>query len=89
MSRGRKPGQGKFEGGRKPLPEHDDTRRVSVNVRLPLWLSKWLKRQKESQGRLIEKALIETYKITANDWLQGRRPYAVPCKPLLAHFHIS
>ena len=61
--RGRIAGQGKFEGGRKALPEHDPMRRVNVTVKLPLWLREWLKIQQTAQSRLIEAALIETYKI--------------------------
>ena len=61
--RGRKAGQGKFEGGRKALPENDPSRRVNVTVKLPLWLREWLKTQQTAQSRLIEAALIETYKI--------------------------
>ena len=61
--RGRKAGQGKFEGGRKALPDNDPSRRVNVTVKLPLWLGEWLKTQKTAQSRLIEAALIETYQI--------------------------
>ena len=61
--RGRKAGQGKFEGGRKALPDNDPSRRVNVTVKLPLWLREWLKTQKTAQSRLIEAALIETYQI--------------------------
>ena len=60
---GRKAGQGKFAGGRKPLPPDDPERRVNVTIKLPLWLREWLKKQKTAQSRLIEAALIETYKI--------------------------
>ena len=61
--RGRKAGQGRFEGGRKPLSPNDMTRRVNVTVKLPLWLREWLKAQDIAQSRLIETALGETYKI--------------------------
>ncbi len=33
------------------------------NFRLPLWLIEWLREQPESGGRLIERALMKTYKI--------------------------
>ena len=61
--RGRKAGQGKFEGGRKPLSPDDMTRRVNVTVKLPQWLREWLKMQNIAQSRLIETALIKTYQI--------------------------
>lgn len=60
--RGRKAGQGRFEGGRKPLPP--DERRVNVTVKLPMWLRDWLQRQSESQGRIIEDALVKQHQIT-------------------------
>lgn len=60
---GRKAGQGKFEGGRKALPDNDPSRRVNVTVKLPRWLRDWLKVQQVSQGRLIEQALVEQFKI--------------------------
>lgn len=60
---GRQAGQGRFEGGRKPLSPDDMTRRVNVTVKLPLWLREWLKVQDIAQSRLIEAALIETYQI--------------------------
>ena len=59
--RGRTPGQGRFEGGRKPLSPDDMTRRVNVTVKLPLWLREWLKAQESAQSRLIETALINQY----------------------------
>ena len=59
--RGRKAGQGRFEGGRKALPESE--KRVNVTVKLPQWLREWLKVQNIAQSRLIETALIETYQI--------------------------
>lgn len=58
---GRKPGQGKFEGGRKALPEHE--KRVNVTVKLPQWLIDWLRVQAASQGRIIEDALIKEYRL--------------------------
>ena len=63
MPRGRKAGQGRFEGGRKALPDNDPMKRVPINIKLPLWLRDWLKTQQVSQSRLIETALIETYHI--------------------------
>lgn len=63
MARGRKAGQGRFEGGRKALPPDDDNRRVNVTVKLPLWLREWLKTQEAAQSRLIEAALIEKYQL--------------------------
>lgn len=60
---GRKAGQGKFKGGRKALPQNDPMRRVNVTVKLPIWLREWLQTQRTAQSRLIEAALIETYKI--------------------------
>lgn len=61
--RGRIAGQGRFEGGRKPLSPDDMTRRVNVTVKLPLWLREWLKVQDIAQSRLIETALINQYQI--------------------------
>lgn len=82
MSRGRKAGQGKFEGGRKALPENDPTRRVNVTVKLPLWLREWLKTQKAAQSRLIEAALIETYQIEKpNERRDGEQCFAADSKP--------
>lgn len=60
---GRQAGQGRFEGGRKPLSPDDMTRRVNVTVKLPLWLREWLKVQDIAQSRLIETALINQYQI--------------------------
>ena len=59
--RGRKAGQGRFEGGRKALPENE--KRVNVTIKIPQWLREWLKMQGIPQSRLIEMALIETYQI--------------------------
>ena len=59
--RGRKAGQGKFEGGRKALPPDDPSRRVNVTVKLPLWLREWLQAQPESQSRIIEQAIVEKF----------------------------
>ena len=61
--RGRIAGQGRFEGGRKALPDNDPSRRVNVTIKLPLWLREWLKTQKTAHSRLIEAALIKTYNI--------------------------
>ena len=61
--RGRKAGRGRFEGGRKALPDDDLSRRVNVTVKLPLWLREWLKAQPVSQGRLIEDALVKQHQI--------------------------
>lgn len=78
---GRKAGQGKFEGGRKALPENDPLRRVNVTVKLPRWLREWLKTQKSAQSRLIEAALIETYQIEKTDERQdGERLVSVAPK---------
>ena len=60
--RGRKAGQGKFEGGRKALPP--DEKRVNVTVKLPCWLRDWLQKHPESQGRLVEEALVKQHQIT-------------------------
>lgn len=62
--RGRKAGQGRFEGGRKPLPPDDPNRRVNVTVKLPQWLRDWLQARPESQGRLVEDALVKQYQTT-------------------------
>lgn len=52
---------GKRSGaGRKPTP--DDEKRIRVTVRLPQWLANWL-HKKGDQGKTIENALIEKYKL--------------------------
>jgi len=46
--------------GRKPTPAH--MKRVPLtDCRIPRWLSDWLKDQKESRGKIIERALVERY----------------------------
>ena len=80
MSRGRKAGQGRFEGGRKALPENE--KRVNVTIKLPLWLREWLKMQKTAQSRLIEAALIETYQIEKpTERRDGEQCFAADSKP--------
>lgn len=81
--RGRKAGQGRFEGGRKALPPDDENRRVNVTVKLPLWLREWLKTQKTAQSRLIETALIDTYQIEkpTNERRDGEQCFAADSKP--------
>ena len=61
--RGRKAGRGRFEGGRKALSPDDPNRRVKITPMIPAWLRDWLKVQQVSQGRLIEQALVEQFKI--------------------------
>jgi len=46
--------------GRPALP--DGQRRTPVTVKLPPRMVAWLRAQAEPQSRLIEKALIKTYK---------------------------
>ena len=53
-------GKGKKIGA----PAQDESlRRVMVSIRLPRWLAAWLKKRPESQGRLIEDALVKSYDI--------------------------
>jgi len=52
---GKRPG-----AGRKPSP--DNLKRERVTIRLPKWLIEWLKKHKD-QGKTVEEALIEKYKI--------------------------
>lgn len=52
---------GKREGsGRKPSP--NNYKREMLAIRLPKWLINWLK-EKKDQGRTIEKALKEYFKL--------------------------
>lgn len=49
--------------GRKPLPEC--LQRIKLNdFRLPRWIVQWLKSQEESGSHLIERAVINQYKLT-------------------------
>jgi hypothetical protein len=51
-------------GGRPVTSEN--LRRIKCDmIRLPRWLLVWLKAQSESDGRIIEKALIERYRLEA------------------------
>jgi len=53
---------GKRKGaGRPKLPA--SKKRSMVSIKLPGFIVKWLRSQEQSQGKLIEKALIETYEI--------------------------
>ena len=51
--------------GRKKTPIH--LKRMRYTVRLPNWLITWLQSQSQSQGKLVEKALLETYNLTPPD----------------------
>ena len=45
--------------GRKPTPPH--LVRVRTKARLPQWMQDWLDAQEQSDGELIEAALIKAY----------------------------
>lgn len=47
--------------GRRPTPPH--LKRVRTKARVPQWLQDWLETQEVSDGELIERALINTYKL--------------------------
>lgn len=59
MRGGKRPGAGRPKGSTMPR----ELKRKVFNVRLPAWLCKWLTEHPESTGRLIERALIMTYKL--------------------------
>jgi|GEM_PF-2484112 len=54
---------GKRQGSGRPQTFPDERREILVGVRLPRWILDWLADQ-PNKGRIIEKALIETYQIT-------------------------
>ena len=57
---GPQPGAGRPKGSTiDPLLK----RRRLGGFRLPMWMIEWLNEQPESGGRLIEKALMKTYKL--------------------------
>ena len=49
--------------GRKALPK--DLKRVNVTLRLPQWMLDELDKRDQSRGRLIEKAILNTYRMKA------------------------
>jgi hypothetical protein len=59
MRGGKRPGAGRPKASTYPK----ERRRKPINVRLPLWLVDWLKKNPESSGRLIERASMMTYDI--------------------------
>lgn len=59
MRGGKRPGAGRPKGSTIP----EDQKRQRYQVRLPLYVIKWLQRHPESSGRLVERALIMTYNI--------------------------
>jgi hypothetical protein len=54
---------GKRQGSGRPQTFPDERREILTGVRLPKWILDWLADQ-PNKGRVIEKALIETYQIT-------------------------
>lgn len=52
--------------GRKPVLEHK-RREPCHSIRIQNWLLFWLKTQNKIGGRLIEQALIKTYKLSENE----------------------
>lgn len=56
----RTPGPGK-RLGRPPLPPQ--VRRVRFCLRLPGWLVDWLKAQDDPVGNVVERALVEYYRL--------------------------
>jgi len=52
-------GAGRGQGNKPKAPT---LKRVHVNIRLPQWLTDWLKKH-GNQGETVEEALIEKYKI--------------------------
>ena len=59
MRGGKRPGAGRPKGS--TLPE--EQKRQRYQMRLPQHIIKWLQRQPESAGRLVERALVMTYHI--------------------------
>jgi hypothetical protein len=59
MRGGKRPGAGRPKGSTISKGK----KRKTVSVCIPPWLADWLKNHPESSGRLIERALIMTYKI--------------------------
>lgn len=55
--------------GRKPMPPA--LRKEPINVKLPLWLIKWLDARPESRAVLIEDALKQRYKLKSPYVKQG------------------
>ena len=56
---GPRPGSGRPKGSTIP----EDQKRKRFQVRLPQQIIQWLRDQPESAGRLVERALVMTYKI--------------------------
>jgi hypothetical protein len=64
---GKRPGAGRPKGTEYP----DEKRRKPFGVRLPLWLIEWVRDQAEPAGRIIERALIQTYGLKRPDQKKG------------------
>ena len=60
---GKRLGAGRPQGSKSTVTKPDHLKSRMVSVRLPKWLADWLKDQPESSGRIIKRALIETYKL--------------------------
>ena len=54
---------GKREGAGRPVVPGYLKRNELTGFRVQQWIIKWLKKQPESGGRLIENALIERYNL--------------------------
>ena len=59
---GARPNAGRPKGIHKPIKSATQ-RRHTVGVRLPAWMVDWLKSHDRPAGRIIEEALIATYKL--------------------------
>ena len=63
---GPRPGAGRPKGTGKPWQDPEQLREV-VSVRLPRFIVEWLKSQPEPQTKLIEDAIIRTYKLKRSE----------------------
>ena len=59
MRGGKRPGAGRPKGS----TISEDQKRQRYQIRLPQHIIKWLRSQPESAGRIVERALVITYRI--------------------------
>jgi len=59
---GARPGAGRPKGIHTPI-KAQAVKRQTIGVRLPAWMVEWVKGQNEPAGRIIEKAIINTFNL--------------------------
>jgi len=59
---GAREGAGRPKGIRKKIKSPSEYRQT-IGVRLPAWIVDWIKAHPDPAGRIIENAILKTYKI--------------------------